>query len=135
MIRDGEGDLYGTTSSGGGGVGTLYRLDAAGNFTVLFRFAGVDLSSPLAGVVRDAAGNLYGTTSGGGLMNCSFTGCGVVYELDLSGHYTLLHSFTGGLDRSFPGANGILEQAGSLYGITGDGGEAGAGVLYKLALE
>jgi uncharacterized repeat protein (TIGR03803 family) len=39
------------------------------------------------------AGNLYGTTSAGGATNA-----GVVYQLNASGQYTVLYSFTGGAD-------------------------------------
>ena len=76
LIRDAAGNLYGTTSEGGntsgscagyGGCGVVFKLDAAGNETVLYTFTGgADGLWPYAGLIRDAAGNLYGTTVFGG---------------------------------------------------------------------
>jgi uncharacterized repeat protein (TIGR03803 family) len=67
VIRDAAGDLYGTTDGGGPAhVGVVYKLDAAGQFSVLYSFSGVDGSQPQAGLIRDSAGNLYGTTYSGG---------------------------------------------------------------------
>ncbi|HVN07199.1 MAG TPA: choice-of-anchor tandem repeat GloVer-containing protein, partial [Bryobacteraceae bacterium] len=128
LIRDAAGNLYGTTFVGGWGVGTVYRLDAAGQETVLYNFTGgADGSGPIAGVVRDAAGNLYGTTFYGGAY-----GKGVVYELDTSGHETVLYSFAGWTDGNGPSAGVVLDAAGNLYGTTQNGGMWGEGVVYKL---
>jgi uncharacterized repeat protein (TIGR03803 family) len=59
----------------------------------------------------------------------------VVYELSPSGQLTVLHSFTGGADGNYPYAGVTLDPAGNLYGTASFGGAAGAGVLYKLALQ
>ena len=41
LIRDGAGNFYGTTSSGGpSGYGTVFKLDATGAETVLYSFTG-----------------------------------------------------------------------------------------------
>jgi hypothetical protein len=49
------------------GWGTVFKLDTAGYYTVLYSFSNYpDGSNPNAGVIRDTAGNLYGTTGGGG---------------------------------------------------------------------
>ena len=80
VIRDSAGNLYGTTTYGGTGYpgwGVVYKLDTAGQETVLYSFTGgADGSKPQAGVIRDSAGNLYGTTNGGGKY-----GGGVVFKL------------------------------------------------------
>ncbi len=71
----------------------VYKLDAAGQETVLYTFPfGADGAPPEAGVIRDPAGDLYGT-AGGGTANA-----GVVYKLDTAGHQTVLYRFTGGVD-------------------------------------
>ncbi len=74
MVRDEEGNLYGTTSFGGSAslpAGTVFKLDPAGKETVLYSFTGgADGNTPGAGVIRDEAGNLYGTTLAGGGSNC-----------------------------------------------------------------
>lgn len=78
LTRDSLGNLYGTTYYGGEfGYGTIFKLDPAGNETVLYSFTGgSDGLGPMAGLVQDAAGNLYGTTVYGGSQ-----GAGVVFKL------------------------------------------------------
>jgi len=143
VVRDAEGNLYGTTYFGGTGVcftgyfgcGVVYKIDAAGNYTVLHRFTGPDGALPFAGVIEDAQGNLYGTTESGGAG-----GWGVAFKMDTAGTYTVLHSFTGGSDGGDPTAGVIRDSDGNLYGTTYDGGITcgpypyyyGGGVVYKL---
>ena len=126
VIRDSAGNLYGTTQFGGAGVGVVYQLDPSGHETVLHTFTGgTDGGEPTAGVIRDSAtGNLYGTTELGG------TGAGVVYQLDSSGHETVLYRFTGGADGGQPNAGLIRDSAGNLFGTTNSGG-TGAGVVFQ----
>lgn len=86
LILDGAGNLYGTTSEGGGtgcyesGCGTVFELSPGknGNWKdkVLHRFSGADGWLPTAGMVFDGAGNLYGTTAQGGA-----NGSGTVFEI------------------------------------------------------
>jgi uncharacterized repeat protein (TIGR03803 family) len=117
LVRDGAGNLYGTTYWGGHfGYGTVFKLDATGEETVLYSFAGADGANPVAGLIRDMAGNLYGTTSSGGTV-----GDGTVFELDPSGKETVLHSFAGyPTDGWSPMAPVIRDSAGNLYGTTAD---------------
>ena len=79
LVRDRKGNLYGTTEAGdSSGVGTVFKLTATGQETVLHTFTGgtTDGANPFGGLVRDAAGNLYGTTFVGGAF-----GHGAVYEI------------------------------------------------------
>ncbi len=79
LLRDKEGNLYGTTANGGSlGFGVVFKLDRRGKMTVLHTFAGApsDGALPFSGLIRDAAGNFYGTTSSGGA-----SGNGVVFKL------------------------------------------------------
>jgi uncharacterized repeat protein (TIGR03803 family) len=107
----------------------VYKLDTAGQETVLYNFAGeADGGHPYAGVIRDSAGNLYGTTSAGGTA-----GQGVVYKLDATGNETVLYSFTGyPNDGGQPYAGVIRDSAGNLYGTTYLGGTYNQGAVYKL---
>jgi uncharacterized repeat protein (TIGR03803 family) len=135
LYRDQAGNLYGTTQYGGANLsGTVFKLDQAGHFTLLYGFTGgLDGSSPNAGVVRDQAGNLYGTTTfGGHTCSRSRKGCGVVYKLDPAGHQTVLHAFTDGDDGGEPYAGLILDSDGNIYGTTEFGGSGGQGVVFKL---
>lgn len=78
MARDPQGNLYGTTSSGGAsGYGTVFKVTQTGTKTVLYSFAGgSDGANPTWGLVRDPQGNLFGTTYGGGA-----SGYGTVFKL------------------------------------------------------
>ncbi|HTS36971.1 MAG TPA: choice-of-anchor tandem repeat GloVer-containing protein [Candidatus Solibacter sp.] len=137
LIRDSDGNLYGTTEGGGNtgglcavyesGCGVVFKLDHSGNATVLHRFTGgADGARPAWGLVRDSAGNLYGTTPYGG------SGSGVVFKLNRSGKETVLHTFSA-IDGQSPTA-GLLLYAGVLYGTTSAGGTNGDGVVFKLQL-
>jgi uncharacterized repeat protein (TIGR03803 family) len=78
LIRDSAGNLYGTTAYfGSANAGVVYKLDSAGNETVLYSFTGgADGGTPSGGLIRDAAGNIYGTTYSGGKESA-----GVVFKL------------------------------------------------------
>lgn len=134
LIRDEEGNLYGTTTSGGDlsacdmhGCGVVFKIDKAGKETVLYRFTGgADGSAPFAGVVRDGVGNLYGTTvNGGNLSRCGGSGCGVVFKLDSAGKETVLYRFYGAADGGNPQADLILDDEGNLYSTASSGGKLG----------
>jgi uncharacterized repeat protein (TIGR03803 family) len=146
-VRDAVGNLYGTTILGGTfggtcasyGCGVVYMLDPADNETVLHSFTGgSDGAYPYDGVIRDSAGNLYGTTMSGGIAeSCGgYSGCGVVFRLDSSGNESVLHTFYGGANGTFPFSGVVRDAAGNLYGSTEDGGTASCtacGLVFKLS--
>jgi uncharacterized repeat protein (TIGR03803 family) len=126
LFRGAKGNLYGTTYNGGNsnctnGCGTVVKLDASGNQTVLYRFTGgADGANPASGVIGDGAGNLYGTTHNGGNLNCGVViGCGTIFKLDKTGKETVLYTFTGGADGCCSYAGLIRDAAGNFYGTTG----------------
>jgi uncharacterized repeat protein (TIGR03803 family) len=67
VIKDANGNLYGTTYDGGSshcnsGCGTVFTLSATGKETVLYRFEGPpDGQGPEGQLVRDARGNSTGS--------------------------------------------------------------------------
>ena len=157
LIFDKEGNLYGTTVSGGVNVsvcpndcGTVFKLapNADGSWTesVLYSFCSLtnclDGAGPYSGVIFDKDGNLYGTTHGGGnFVSCPFTkGCGTVFELTpSSGGWTerTLHKFiNNGKDGIYPYAGLIFDTVGNLYGTTYNGGDIdvgyGLGTVFEL---
>ncbi len=137
VTLDAAGNLYGATWSGGSpqgdDPGVVYKVDSAGNFSVLYPFTGfADGGGSRSTLVFDASGNLYGTTQYGGQGPCPYFGCGVVFELDPTGNQTVLYRFTGGSDGSEPQAGVTRDASGNLYGTTAYGGTTGAGVVYKL---
>lgn len=131
LIMDPAGNLYGTTSYDGGAscqCGTVFKVDTAGTETVLYSFTGgTDGSGPYAALIRDMAGNLYGTTFAGGAANV-----GTVFKLDKTGKEAVVHSFTGGVDGSYPFAGLVRDAAGNLYGTASSGGAYGHGTVFKL---
>jgi len=66
VILDASGNLYGTTYWGGDssaapfGCGTIYKVDSAGNETILHNFNKSDGRDVVAGLIMDDAGTLYG---------------------------------------------------------------------------
>jgi len=143
LILDAEGNLYGTTSSGGAD-GVVFKLDTSGNESVLYNFTGgADGGEPAVGLIRDPEGNFYGTTSAGGNAACNDgEGCGVVFKLDTTGNETVLYAFCQKsmcADGEFPYGEVIRDARGSLYGTTVDGGSnanctvsGGCGIVFKL---
>jgi uncharacterized repeat protein (TIGR03803 family) len=137
LMLDSAGNLYGTTSKGGAAnYGVVYEVDDTGNQTVLYSFTGfADGGAPTVGVIEDSAGNLYGTaTEGGGrgTLYCRPYACAVVYQLDPTGHETVLYSFTGGSDGGIPQTGVVGDSAGNLYGTTYYGGERYTGVVFEI---
>lgn len=135
-----NGDMYGTTIGGGTNLkGTVFKIDAAGHESVVYRFqGGTDGGQPNSSLVQDAAGNLYGVTQEGG-VGCGY-GCGTVFKIDPSGTESVVYAFTGGGDGDFPRGNLVLDTAGNLYGTTGGGGNLhcpkgfglGCGTVFRL---
>jgi len=134
VVRDEAGNFYGTTVSGGTyNLGTVFKVDTAGNETVLHNFGeGFDGRSPSAGLVSDGAGHFFGTTTNGGTRNSQcHTGCGVVFEIDVDGNMKTLHRF-GGPDGASPVGGLIRDSSGNLYGTTEAGGRYRSGIVFKL---
>ncbi len=131
LFRDSAGNLYGTTFWGGAlGLGTVYKIDANNNETVLYSFAGgTDGANPYGSVIRDSAGNLYGTTSTGGSPVCQ---CGTVFKVNSAGKETVLYRFRGGTDGASPMAGLLRDSAGNLYGTTSAGGTNNSGTVFKI---
>ena len=135
LLRDAEGNLYGTTIQGGtaSSLGTVFKLDRKGKETVLHAFTGggfgnpgSDGSTPIAGLVRGKAGNMFGVTTLGGI------GYGTVFEIDHSGAYRVLYSFKGAPDGTSPSGGLIVDYEGNLYGITLFGGFFDRGIVFKI---
>src|SRR5205823_7696455 len=120
LLRDKNGNLYGTTVRGGAAdAGAVFRT-GSGPESVLYSFSGgADGAAPDAGLIADDAGNLYGTTSGGGAY-----GVGSVFRLAPDGSETVLHAFRGAShDGANPSGTLVADAAGNLYGVTVFGGK------------
>ncbi len=145
VIMNSNGNLFGTTTSGGlSGYGTVFKLvQGSGTITTLASFNGFNGANPDAGLILDTSGNLYGTTQyGGQYLSNSTDGYGTVFVLASgSGTITTLVSFSGisnigpytiGMDGVYPQAGLIMDSNGNLYGTT-TGGGAGGGTVLELS--
>ena len=156
VVFDAQGNLYGTTTTGGTlhigcppakGCGTIYELSPTGNGlwqeTVLRRLSDAfgEGASPGSALVFDAAGNLYGTTyMGGNNLVCNGYGCGSVFELmpPTTGkhwRYKNLIDFNQ-TNGALPWGGVILSADGStIYGSTSYGGVNNKGTVFAFTLE
>ncbi len=137
LIPDGIGGFYGVTYANNG---TVFQVTTAGTLITIYTFAGGTDGSGGGGLVRDSSGNLFGTTNVGGLY-----GYGTIYELSPNGsggwNETVLYSFTGGKDGSYPQAAIILhEKTRQIFGTTVEGGNTtscyppyGCGTAFELS--
>jgi len=111
--------------------GTVFAITRSGKETVLHNFGGSgDGTYPEAGLIN-VKGTFYGNDHGGG-ANCSASyGCGTVFAITPSGTETVLHSFGGSRDGSYPRA-GLIYVKGTLYGTTFIGGANGSGTVFSI---
>jgi len=135
-----DGNLYGTTRSGGtgtncaGGCGTAFRANLSGTPTILHNFTATDDGfSPSTSLIQATDGNFYGTTVQDGYDIDCLGDCGTIFKMTPAGNVTTLDTFTAaaaGSDLTSP-----LEQAtdGNFYGTTYVGGQNGAGTIFSLS--
>ena len=141
LIQATNGDLYGTTETGGTcvftqGCGTVFKITPSGVLTTLYRFCAQtncpDGEEPYAGLVQAANGNFYGTTEYGGTETLA----GTVFKITPSGTLTTLYSFCSqsGFCTDGESPTGTLVQAanGNFYGTTLSGGADLAGTVFKI---
>src|SRR6187551_3378321 len=93
MVQGADGNLYGTAAFGGFpngcsdvfGCGVIFKIDAAGNYTVLHRMRPAE-GGQLRGLVQAPDGFLYGIASryaSGPPNGCGFANsCGTLYRID-----------------------------------------------------
>jgi uncharacterized repeat protein (TIGR03803 family) len=143
MVFHNNGDLYGTSQTGGGGnfpSGTVFQLshhlDGTWKERVLYSFQdGNDGGWPEAVPTFGASGSLYGTAAEGGTV-----GGGTVFRFQPTGkgwELSVLYTFTGPPDGSWPASSLIFDAAGSLYGTTqysgtGTCGRYGCGTVFEV---
>ena len=137
LIQATDGNLYGTTLSGGShGDGTVFKVSHSGTFSTLYSFCShngcADGEFPQTGLVQASNGRLYGTTILGGAY-----GSGTIFELTLSGTLTTLYNVCpqiGCPDGNYLYASLIQATDGNLYGIMQVGGAHGSGTIFKITL-
>jgi len=137
LIADADGDLFGTTQSGGtNNDGTVFEITYspttgyASTPTVLVSFNGTDGYVPDDTLLADANGDLFGTTFYGGANND-----GEVFEIpNTAAGYastpSVLASFGFGGN---PRSSLIADANGDLFGTTGEDGADGDGTVFEIA--
>ena len=129
LVRDGQGNLYGTTVVGGtGGGGIVFKVTPTGTETILHNFTAItDGVHPIGGLLRDSKGNLYGMTPGGGQA-----GKGVVFRVTPGGNESVIYNFAGIPDGAAPYAGLLPDGKGGAYGTTSGGGANQNGSVFQL---
>jgi uncharacterized repeat protein (TIGR03803 family)/parallel beta-helix repeat protein len=131
LVRDGSGNLFGTTQYGGAsGQGTVFEVKAGDSaITTLASFDYfTNGGHPYAGLVADGSGNLFGTTQYGGA-----SGQGTVFEVKAGDNsITTLASFTNS-NWSYAQQPGVIvDISGNLFGTTLNGGASGSGTVFEV---
>jgi uncharacterized repeat protein (TIGR03803 family) len=149
LIFGRDGDLYGTTLTGGprGGGGTVFRLTPPSRNSLLWKEVilhgfnstgdGLDVESP---VIFDSNGNLYGTT-----LDSGGTYYGTVFQLrrpkQTPGTWasSLLYGFHAPPDGGQPAAGLVFDKSRNLYSTTTQGGSGtacsfhGCGAVFEVS--
>jgi uncharacterized repeat protein (TIGR03803 family) len=151
LMRGRDGDFYGTTEAGGAGncaspglpngCGTVFRVTAAGDESVIYTFLGypTDGSLPQGGLVQAKNGTLYGTTGAGGFSdagNC-YSGCGTIFSMTTTGNEQIIYSCGEPPQPWYyecwvPSHTFLLSADGSLTGTSQNGG-GGWGNVFAIA--
>jgi len=148
VTLDRAGNIYGTTTNGGNEYGDVFKLSQVGSawvLTPLHDFEGdTDGAGPYSTLRIGPDGGIYGTTEAGGITDDC---CGTVFKLSPPATVcktsvcpwveTILYRFQGGNDGSGAYGGITFDQAGNIYGTTGEGGGTGCtgpgcGTVYKL---
>ena len=124
LIQAANGNLYGTTRSGGfNGGGTVYELTLTGKLTTIYSFCSLfdcaDGDNPLSPLTQAKNGNFYGETAG--------VLFGTIFQITPNGKLTTLFTFDGtdefGPTWQFRSGHELGTSTGQLFsGGVNDGG-------------
>ena len=128
LMEHSDGNLYGTTLSGGAGnYGTIFKLTKAGVFTHLKALTGATGLAvgfyPWCTLAENTDGFLYGANQGNG-SGVTAAGFGNTFKISTSGTYTSFFAFSGQgqPNRGQNPRGGYLRVGSDFYGTTVVGG-------------
>ncbi len=136
LVQGTDGNLYGTTPSGGSSgrnSGSVFKVTPSGTLTAISfcrQLNCADGTQPSGGLVQATDRNFYGTTLAGG-----DTGNGTVFSMTPNGTLTTIYSFcvqANCPDGSLPGAPLLQASDGNLYGTTYYGEGGGGGTVFTI---
>ncbi len=131
-----DGNLYGTAYGGGANsYGTVFQFvppaaggGGTGTLNTLHSFNGTnDGSNPVGGMVQTGDGNFYGTTS-----DFNLTSYGTIFRISPAGAFSVVYTFTNGIDGNSPLGSLMQANDGNIYGTASDYGTAGTGTIFRL---
>jgi len=130
LVRDAQGNLYGTTGKGGAyNDGVLYKITPDGSYRVLHAFgkrqSGAAL--PVGAPVLLSDGSLAGTAGRADGQTGS-----VIYKLSSKGQESVLHRFGADDPLGYNALGLVADAAGNLYGATSTGGPSNCGTVFRL---
>jgi len=141
LVQGSDGNLYGTTYSGGtngscfsylygSGCGTIFRIGLGGTYTSLYSFVDSRGLNPRGSLVQGSDGYFYGTTVNGQSMSSY----GTVFRFGTDGSFTNLHYFTDPTKGVTPFAGLVQGSDGNFYGTTdGDANFCQCGTIFQIS--
>jgi uncharacterized repeat protein (TIGR03803 family) len=133
LAMDGQGVLYGITSSGGAdNSGELFEIKEDGSgYRVLHDFGPENGMLPFGRLLFATDKNLYGLTAGGGEYEH-----GNIFRMrPVTGRFEVVYDFQHETDCLPLGGSFLAERFGMLYGTTPTGGGTDRGYFFSFALE
>ena len=129
LVKAGDGNLYGTTVSGGtNGIGTIFKFNPSTKvYSVVRHLQAADGYYPKGSLTVGNDNHLYGVTYQGG------TGyIGTVFRVTTAGGFSVIYHLKSGTDGGYPDCTLAKDPSGNLYGMTGYSGANGYGTLFKV---
>jgi uncharacterized repeat protein (TIGR03803 family) len=133
LVQGTDGNFYGTAAFGGApsSYGVVYKITAAGQFTVLYNFDQTNGEEPIGPLIQASDGNFYGTTFTGGPGGD--LGAGVIFKITAAGTFTVLRYLDLNTDGGQPSAGLVQATDGKLYGTAMQGGTTGQGTIFSIS--
>lgn len=125
LAPDGSGFFHGVTSAGGpGNLGTVFKINAAGTYSVTARLSPPTGWMPSGAPVANGSGGWFFPLAAGGSE-----GGGTLASWSPGGGLSVAEAFGGTTGSTPDGA--LLLKAGAYYGVTSQGAASGRGAAYR----